>query len=209
MQSRLQVIAGLIVCSACSNAGSKPASSADAGPASAAGQVYSAANGDSLTFQFKAGGKVEMNGGSLGSTIGTYTVDGEKLLVTPPGGPTYTFIKDGSCIEDQLQMFGRLCIGGRAGAASNVSTRSAPTTTGTWLATSSDGEFRLQFKPDNKLSLTLTPPGGQPAAKNGTFIIEGNVLHVTLDQSEPMVLTFVNDGYETTSFGVPMRFVRQ
>ena len=209
VQSRLYVVAALIVCSACSKAGSNSDSGANAGSASGAGGTYSAANGDPLSFEFKSNGKVEMNGGPMGSASGTYTVDGEKFLVTMPGGPTYTFIKDGSCVEDQLRMFGKLCIGGRAGDASNFPTRGAPATTGIWIAPSSDGEFRLEFKPDNKLTLTLTPPGGQPSSKDGTFIIEGEVLHVTLDQSEPMVLTFVNGGYETTSFGLPMKFVRQ
>ncbi|HEV8357233.1 MAG TPA: hypothetical protein VGQ17_10760 [Gemmatimonadales bacterium] len=217
MGPRLLVVAALIVCSACSRTRSAPDSGANAGSAatatptsgSVAGGTYSAANGDSLSFEFKSGGKVEMNGGPLGKATGTYMVEGEKLIVTLPGALPSTFIKDGNCIEDQVRMFGKLCIGGKAGAESNVSTRSAPTTAGTWVATSSDGEFRLDFKPDNKLTLTLKPPGGQPAAKDGTFIVDGDVVHVTLDQSEPMVLKFVNAGYETTSFGLPMRFVRQ
>ena len=206
MQPRRCVVVALIVCAACSKgAGSKSDSGANAG----ARGTYAAANGDPLSFEFKSNGTVEMNGGPMGSATGTYTADGEKFLVTMPGGPTYTFIKNGNCIEDQLQMFGKLCIGGRAGEASNVSTRGALATTGVWVAASSDGEFRLEFKPDNKLTPTLTPPGGQPSSKDGTFIIEGEVLHVTLDQSEPMVLTFVNGGYETTSFGLSMKFVRQ
>ena len=208
MQSRLLVLAALSVALACSKPGSKSGSPSDAGSASAGG-TYSAANGDPFSFEFKSGGKVEMNGGPMGSASGSYTVEGEKLIVTMPGAPTYSFIKDGNCIEDQLHMFGKLCIGGRAGAESNVSTRSAPATTGIWVASSSDGEFRLEFKPDNKLTLTLTSPGGQPVSKEGSFIIDGDVVQVTLDQSEPMTLKFVNAGYETTSFGLPMRFVKQ
>lgn len=207
MPPRPLFLAALVVCSSCSKTGSN--ADAGAGSAPASGGTYSAANGDPISFSFQAGGKVEMNGGPMGTASGTYTVDGEKLMVTMPGGPTYTFIKDGNCISDQLQMFGKLCIGGGAGDASNVSTRSAPVLTGTWVATSADGEFRLEFRPDNKLTLTLTAPGGAPASKDGTFIIEGNLLHVTLDQSEPMVLNFVNGIYETTSFGLPMRFVKQ
>jgi hypothetical protein len=200
MQCRPLVLSALIVGLACSKSGPNSGS---------ANGTYSAANGDPLSFEFKSGGRVEMNGGPLGSATGSYTVEGEKLIVTLPGAPSSTFIKDGNCIEDQLHMFGKLCIGGQAGAKSNVSTRSAPVTTGTWVASSSDGEFRLEFKSSNTLTLTLTPPGGQPASKQGTFIVEGDVVQATLDQAEPMTLKFVNDGYETTSFGLPMRFLKQ
>ena len=211
MQSKLAV-AVLILASACSKPGPSPDAAATPGAAvpSASGSLgtFSAANGDPFFFEFKSGGTVEMNGGPLGNSSGTYTVEGEKLLVTT-GGRTYTFIKDGNCIEDELHMFGKLCIGGKTGAESNVSTRSAPTTTGAWVATSTDGAFKLEFKADNQLTLTLTTPGGQPSSKEGSYIVEGDVVHVTLDQSEPMVLKFVNGAYETTSFGLPLRFVKQ
>ena len=206
MHPRSLVLAGLIACAGCSKSGSN--SDGNAGAAAGSGGTYSAANGDPIKFEFKSGGTVEMDGGPMGSSKGTYTVEGEKFLVTMDGR-TYTFIKDGNCIEDNLHVFGKLCIGGRAGAESNVSTRSAPATTGTWVATTSDGEFKLEFKPDNKLTLTLTPPGGQPSAKEGSFSVEGDVVQVTLELSEPMTLKFVNDSYETTSFGFPMKFVRR
>src|ERR1041385_499856 len=209
MGSRLLAVAAAIVCSACSKPGSDSDAGSAATPASSAGGTYSAANGDPLSFKFKSGGKVEMDGGPMGKVTGTYTEEGEKLVVTLPGALPATFIKDGNCIEDQLAMFGKLCIGGKAGAASNVSTRSAPTTTGTWVATTSDGEFRLEFKPGNKGTGTLTPPGGKPMPREGTYTVEGDVVQVTLDQSEPMTLKFVNTGFETTSFGLSMRFVRR
>jgi len=203
MHRKTCLLVGLVAAVACSKTGSDSGSGGGG-----AGGTYSAANGDPFSFEFKSGGAVQMNGGPMGNSTGSYTVEGEKLLVTM-GGRTYTFIKDGNCIEDDLHMFGKLCIGGRAGAESNVSTRSAPTTTGTWVASSSDGEFRLEFKPDNKLTLTLTAPGGAPASKQGTFIVEGDVVQATLDLSEPLTLKFVNGTYETTSFGLPMKFVRQ
>jgi hypothetical protein len=203
MHRKSCLLVGLVAAVACSKTGSDSGSGAGG-----AGGTYSAANGDPFSFEFKSGGTVEMNAGPMGNSTGSYTVEGEKLLVTT-GGRTYTFIKDGNCIEDDLHVFGKLCIGGRAGAESNVSTRSAPTTTGTWVASSSDGEFRLEFKPDNKLTMTLTAPGGAPASKQGSFIVEGDVVQATLDLSEPLTLKFVNGSYETTSFGLPMKFVRQ
>ena len=212
MPFRSRVVVALLVGSACSKGGSNPDSAANPAsavpPVSGGGGTYSAANGDPFSFEFKPNGTVEMNGGPLGSSPGTYAVDGEKLIVTT-GGRAYTFIKDGNCIEDNQHVFGKLCIGGRSGAESNVSTRSAPATTGTWVATTTDGEFKLEFNPDNKLTLTLTTPGGQPSSKQGTFIVEGDVVHATLDQSEPMVLKWVNGAYESTSFGLSMRFVKQ
>lgn len=207
MRSRLLVLSALLVVAACSKP-SPDSDAANAGSGSGAAGTYSAANGDPFSFAFKSNGTVEMNGGPMGSSSGTYTVEGEKLLVTMDGR-TYTFIKDGSCIEDSQNVFGKLCIGGRAGAEANVSTRSAPTTTGSWVAGTEDGEFKLEFNPDNKLTLTLTTPGGQPSSKGGTYRVEGDMVYATLDQSEPMVLKFVNGAYETTSFGLAMRFVKQ
>ena len=85
-----------------------------------------------------------------------------------------------------------------------------PTTpTGTYVATNADGEFRLEFKPGNRLALTLTPVGGQPGTREGTFAIEGDVIYATLAQSTPVVLKFVNDTYESAAFVLPMKFVRQ
>jgi len=194
----------LLAALACSKSGSS-----DGTPSGGVAGTYSAANGDPLSFTFKSGGKVTMDGGPLGTASGSYTVEGEKLVVTMPGALPSTFIKDGNCIEDQLHMFGKLCIGGQAGAQANVSTRSAPATTGVWVATNADGVFRLEFKTGNTLVITLTPPGGQPAPKNGTYRVEGDEIYATLDPAEPMVLKFVNGNYESTSFGLPMKFVKQ
>lgn len=88
------------------------------------------------------------------SSSGTYAVDGEKLIVTVDA-QQHIFIRDGNCIEDRLNVFGKLCKGGKTGEAANVSTRNV--------------------------------------------LVQGALL----------VLKFVNDGYESTSFGLLMNFVRQ
>ena len=179
------------------------------GGSGGSGGTYTSVAADGLTLELKSGGTVVMEAAGLGSSNGTYVVDGEKILVTI-NGQTQTFIRDGDCIEDQNQMFGRLCKGGKAGEAANVTTRSVPAVpAGTYTASNADGEFKLEFKPDNKLTLSLTPPGGAPMAKEGTFRVEGDNIFATLDQSEPLVLKYVNGGYESTSFGLPMRFVKQ
>ena len=172
--------------------------------------TYSSVNEDAVTMEFASGGGVSMTAAGLGSSQGTFTVEGEKLIVSLEGR-THAFIRDGDCIQDQQNMFGRLCKGGVAGEASNASTPDVPLTpTGTYLATNTDGEFRLEFKPDNTLTLTATPAGGgAPDARDGTFTVEGRQVHATISTGDPMVLTFVNDGYESTSFGLPMRFVKQ
>jgi hypothetical protein len=161
-------------------------------------------------MEFESGGGVSMAAAGLGSSRGTYTVEGEKLIVSLEGR-NHTFIRDGDCVQDQQNVYGQLCKGGRAGEASSVPTPDVPITpTGTYLATTADGEFRLTFKPGNTLTLTATPAaGGSPDARDGTFIVEGRQVHATLSSGDPMVLTFVNDGYESTSFGLPMRFVKQ
>lgn len=199
MNFRCSLAGGLVLALGCSGGGS-------GGGASGA---YAAVNGDPITMEFKSGGKFEMTATGLGTSSGTYTIDGEKLIVSVDG-QTHTFIRDGNCIEEPRQIFGKLCKGGKSGEATNVSTRNVPTTpAGIWVATNADGEFKLEFKPGSRLAMTLTPAGGQPDTQEGTFTIEGDVIYATLAQSTPMVLKFVNDAYESTSFGLPMKFVRQ
>jgi hypothetical protein len=158
-----------------------------------------------LAITFKANGSVDMGG----ATGGTYTIDGEKIIVTV-SGQKHTFIRDGNCIEEGRNIFGKLCKGGKAGEASNVSTRNVPSVPeGTWAASNADGQFKIEFKPGSKLTLFVTPTTGKPETHEGTFIIEGDKFHVTLTQATPMVLHFVNNAYESSSFGLSMKFVKQ
>jgi hypothetical protein len=204
MNSRSQVlgVASLLL-AACGGGG-------DSGSGAGVSGKYTSVNQDGVTMEFESGGGVSMAAAGLGSSRGTFTVEGEKLIVSLDGR-NHTFIRDGDCIQDQQNMFGQLCKGGRTGEASNGSTPDVPVTpTGTYLATNADGEFRLEFKPGNTLTLTATPAGGGAAdARDGTFTVEGRQVHATLSTGDPMVLTFVNDGYESTAFGLPMRFVKQ
>jgi hypothetical protein len=198
MHSGRLVFGGLVLALACSSGGSGSGTTG----------TYAAVDGTPITMEFKSGGVFTMAAEGLGSSSGTYTVDGEKLIVSVDG-QTHTFIRDGNCIEEP-HIFGKLCKGGKSGEAANVSTRRVPTTpTGTWVASTADGEFRLEFRPGNTLALSMTPPGGQPDTKTGTFIVEGDAIHVTLEQGVPIVLKFVNEAYESTSFGFPMKFVGQ
>jgi len=178
------------------------------GSDSGIGGTYTAVEGEPVSIELKTGGTVAMSAAGVGSSSGTYTVSGERIVITLDGQP-HNFIRDGNCIQDDLGMFGKLCMGGKPGEASNVTTRSVPTTpAGAYKASNADGEFRLEFKPGNTLTLTATPAGGQPVVQDGSFTIEGDVIYVTLPGGEPLVLKFVNDGYESTSFGLPLRFVK-
>jgi hypothetical protein len=103
-----------------------------------------------------------------------------------------------------------MCKGGRAGAAANVSTRTPPVTTGVWSATNPDGEFVLEFQPGNAFHFSATPTDGSPAVRTeGTFVVEGDTLHATLADGTPLVLKWVNSGYDSTAFGLPMRFTKR
>ena len=211
MVSRPSIVGGLLLGLACSGGESGSGGDGSPGGDSSAGVTgtYSAVNGDPIALEFKSGGIFSMAASGLGASSGTYTVDGEKLIVSVEG-QTHTFIRDGNCIEEPRQIFGKLCKGGKSGETSNVSTRNVPTTpAGTYVATNADGEFRLEFKSGNRLSLTVTPPGGRPDTQEGTFTVEGDAIYATLAQATPIVLKFVNNTYESTSFGLPMRFVRQ
>jgi len=172
--------------------------------------AYSSVNDDGVIFDFKSGGVVTMAAPRMKvSSTGSYTVDGEKLAVTLDGRQ-YTFVRDGKCIEEGQQIFGKLCRGGQAGAASNVSTRKPPVVTGTWVASNADGDFRIDFKSSNSLTFTGTMAGGgKTNAEDGTFVVEGDRVNVTLSQGMPIILQFVNDAYETTSLGQALRFKRK
>lgn len=204
MNSRSQILSIVsLLLAACGGGG-------DSGSGSGVSGKYTSVNQDAVvTMELESGGGVSMTAAGLGSSRGTYTVEGEKLIVSLDGR-NHTFIRDGDCIQDQQNMFGQLCKGGGAGGASNASTADVPITPmGTYLATNADGEFRLTFKPGNTLTLTATPAGGAPDTRDGTFTVEGRQVYATLSTGDPMALTFVNDGYESTSFGLPMRFVKQ
>jgi hypothetical protein len=199
---RTLVALALSVLAACGDSSSGGSSSGFSG-------TFTAVEDTALKFEFKSGGKVVVTLGDLGSSTGTFTVDGEKILVDLEG-QRHTFVRDGNCIEEPNHVFGKLCKGGKAGLSSNVSTRKIPNPpTGTWVAKTEEGDFAVEFKAGNKLSLSMTPPGGKPEAKAGKFVVEGDTLHATLDLGEPLILQYVNDGYESMSFGFPMRFVKQ
>lgn len=172
--------------------------------------TYASADGAPVSIELKSGGSAALSAAGMGSSSGTYTVNGERIVITVDG-QSHNFIRDGDCITDDLGMFGKLCKGGKAGAAGNVSTRNVPTTpTGTYHASNADGDFTIEFKPGNTLTMTATQAGGgQPESHDGTFTIEGDAIYATLPEGVPLVLKFVNDGYESTSFGLPLRFVKQ
>ncbi len=196
---------------ACKKSDSSSKSNAVSSSATSAafGGVYTSVEGNELTFDFKSGGVVVMTAKDFGTSNGTYTIDQEKIVVNIDN-QTRTFIRDGNCIEDQQGFYGKLCKGGKSGEASNVTTRDVPTTpSGTYIAKNADGEFKIEFKPGNKFTLSIVPVRGKAEIQEATFIIEGDTIHATLPQSVPMVLKFVNNAYESTSFGLPMKFVKQ
>jgi hypothetical protein len=172
--------------------------------------TYTSVNDDALTFEFRSGGVVTLSAKAMrASSTGSYAIDGDKIVVTIDGQP-HTFVRDGQCIEESRGMFGKLCLGGTSGETSNVSTRKPPVTEGTWVATNADGEFRIEFKPGNRLTLATTMAGGgRTSTEDGTFDVEGDRVQVRLPQGTPLTLQFVNDSYESTSFGLPMKFGRK
>lgn len=196
---------------ACGGSGSSDGSSGAGSSSSSSPQgAYSSVNDEGLTFEFKSGGVVAMSAKAMNvSSSGTYTTDGDKMIVTIDG-QQHTFVRDGKCIEEPRHIFGKLCQGGKAGEASNVSTRKPPVTEGTWVATNADGEFKVDFKPANKLTFTATMAGGgKTSTDEGTFTVEGDRLNVRLPDGTPLILQFVNNVYESTSFGLPMKFARK
>lgn len=191
-----------LVLAGCGEGASAPGSGSVSG-------VYTSVDTDEIQLEFESDGTVVASMGGDQGEPGTYTVDGEKIVVVLDG-QSITFIRDGSCIEDAQSLFGRMCKGGRAGETASVSTRTPPDTTGTWSATNQDGEFVLEFQSGNALRFSATPSdGAQPVTREGKFVLEGATLHATLADSTPMVLTWVNSTYESTAFGLPMTFTKR
>lgn len=194
-----------------SDSGSKADSGSGSGAPAGSGLsgAYSSVADDGLTMELKSGGSVVMSAQGLGSSSGTYVTDGEKIVISIDQ-QQHTFIRDGNCIADQRNEFGKLCIGGKAGEASNVSTRNVPAApTGTYIASNADGEFKIEFKPGNTLTLFMTPTAGKPETHDGKFVIEGDTFYATLDPGISMVLKYVNNTYESSAFGLPMKFVKR
>lgn len=223
MQSIHVFFRTLAVCSVClllpacgnSNSGGDSSRSPTHGTNAATGGgggfngIYTSVEHEEMTIEFKAGGAVVMSAKDLGTSTGTYTTDGEKIIVSIDN-QQHTFIRDGDCIEEGRNIFGKLCKGGKAGEASNVSSRNVPNPpTGTWIATNEDGEFKIEFKPDSKMTLFVTPKVGKPETHDGKFEIEGDRLFANVSPGISMVLKYVNNAYESNAFGLPMKFVKQ
>jgi len=206
----LFTIASLTSCSG-SDSGS---GSGGSGSSSGFSGVFTSVDSDEVKLEFKSGGTVVASMGNEQGKPGTFTLDGEKVIVDF-GGQKTVFIRDGDCIEDAQQFFGKMCKGGKAGAASNVSTRDlASMREGTWIASNADGEFTIDFKPGEKFTFSFVPVAGsqmgdKPFTKEGTYVAEGDTLYTTLDHSNSMVLKFVNNAYESMAFGLPMKFVKR
>jgi hypothetical protein len=175
--------------------------------------TYTSVQTAEIQAQFDSDGTVVFSmGGEEGAPV-PYTVDGEKIVVAV-NGQQITFLRDGDCIEDLQNVFGKLCKGGAAGAAANVSTRTPAPTAGTWTATNADGTFTLAFGAGDQLTFSVTPASGsqmgdQPTTSSGTFELEGDTLYAQLADSTPMVLKWVNGAYESSAFGLSMRFTRE
>jgi hypothetical protein len=176
------------------------------GASSGATGTYVSVVNPELSIALKSGGVLELTLAGVGKSTGTYTLDGEKVLLAWEG-QRHTLIRDGVCLEDPQELFDKSCIGGARGEASNTPTRVIPLPAGTWVARSAEGEFRLEFLEGNRLSLSATPPGGAPDVRQGSYTLSGDRVDATVDQV-PMVLSFVNGAWETTSFGFPLRFIK-
>ncbi len=160
-----------------------------------------------LSVVLLPGGGLELAIAGVGKSVGRYRVEGEKVILSWEG-QEHTVIRNGSCLEDPQARFDRSCIGGPAGAATNRPTRVIPAPEGTWSARSSDGDFRIDFLPGNRLRLSATPPGEEADIREVEYALAGDRIDATVGV-DPMVLSYVNGAWETTSFGFPLRFVRQ
>jgi hypothetical protein len=175
--------------------------------------TYSSVETDAIQARFDSDGTVRFSMGGEHGEPAKYTIDGEKILVDFQG-QKLTFLRDGDCIEDLQGVLGKLCKGGAAGAAANVSTRTPAPTTGTWSATNTDGTFTIAFASGGKVEFSATPSSGsqmgdEPMQNHGTFQLEGDTVYVQLSDGVPIALKWVNGAYESSAFGLPMKFTKK
>jgi hypothetical protein len=190
--------------SSTSTSGTSSGSSGGGGSVNATYTSLDTAN-EKLTVQFKSNGTVHMSS-DIGTDEGTYVADGDKITVTVKN-QKFTFIRSGNCIED-ITVFGKLCIGGKAGEAASAATPPKGPS-GTYVATHEVGDFKLEFRAGNALTLTATPKGEKTETGDGTYTIEGSTIYVNLPLGEKMTLTYVNDTLETSAFGFPLKFIKR
>ncbi len=198
------VIAAILLASC---GGSRSDQDTNAGASSVPTGRYVSVVNPELSILLKSGGGLELTLAGVGKSTGTYKVDGEKVLLAWEG-QQHTLLRNGSCLEDPQELFDKSCIGGAAGEAKNQPTRVITAPAGTWVAKSSEGDFRIEFLEGNRMSLSATPPGGTADVREGTYTLSGDRIDATVNM-EPVVLRYVNDAWETTSFGFTLRFVKQ
>jgi hypothetical protein len=176
------------------------------GSASDIGGIYTSVDTGAATIELRSGTATVSMAGE-GDKHGTYTVDGEKIIVDI-GGEQTTLVRDGACIDSYNHSLGTMCKGGKSGAAANVF--KVPATTGTYAANSANGECTIEFEPGNKFTLSTKPVIGNPETVEATFTVEGDTIYATLRQRyDSMVLKFVNDTYESRCAGLAVTFVKQ
>ena len=216
LNAAVSIVGTVLVLQACGGSDSATAASSESSvssepsASSAANdrEVFTSVDEPPLTIVLAADGTVVMAMQGMGQSHGTYTRDGEKVLVNIDG-QRHTFFRDGNCMEEGHDIFGKVCIGGKAGDASNVSTRTLPTTlSGSYVATNADGAFKLEFKTGNTLTLQSTVDGRTDTV-NGKYETEEDKLYATVDPGYSLVFQYVNGGYEGNLNGLQTRFVKE
>ncbi|HEV8195365.1 MAG TPA: hypothetical protein VGP87_01890 [Gemmatimonadales bacterium] len=83
-----------------------------------------------------------------------------------------------------------------------------PAPTGIWVANATEATYQLTFGPGTAVTLDFRPLLSIGTSETGTFRTQGNQVYLDgLDR--PIVLTYVNGAYQSTSYGSLLTFMRQ
>ena len=175
-------------------------------------------------LSFKSGGKVRIT--FMGMTkVGTYEIDGKEVLITT-GNETNVFtIDEQGCVVGG-GLLGKYCKGGAAqddaakaaqdGRTDNQGAKGAggkpASLSGIYKAGNREMSIALDFKPDQKVRVSVAGTKAKKESVNATYKVTGDRVTVSVpDGSPPLVLTRKGNTLEGAPEGetVKMKFVKQ
>ncbi len=172
-------------------------------------------------LSFRPGGKVRITFGGM-TKVGTYEVDGKEVLITV-GNETNVFTLDAQGCVVGGGFLGKYCKGGDKaasadkgggdGSAAAAAGGGKPASlSGTYKTGTPEMNIALQFKPDQKVRVTVAGSKAKKESVDATYKVAGDRVTISVpDGSPPLVLTRKGNTLEGAPEGetMKMKFVRQ
>jgi hypothetical protein len=216
MSAKRKFLFGLLVLAVCATA---PLA---ASGARLEGDYQGTGNSFFEKLSFRSGGKVRVTFAGM-TKVGTFEVEGNEVLITV-GNETNVFTIDAQGCVAGGGLLGKYCKGGNA-ASSDGSKRAAgnergaaPTASapggmsGIYKAGDKNMSIALNFKPDQKVRVTVAGKQAKAESVDATYKVSGDRVTISVpDGSPPLVLTRKGNTLEGAPEGetMKMKFVRQ